>query len=61
MARETIQESLEKLPDTFIQTHKSYIVNIGKIVSYDKNALNMGKKKILVSDSFRDKVFRALV
>lgn len=60
MARETIQESLEKLPETFIQTHKSYIVNIGRVVSYDKNVLNMGKEKIPVSDSFSDKVFRAL-
>lgn len=60
MARETIQESLQKLPDTFIQTHKSYVVNIGKIVSYDKNTLNMGKAKVPVSDSFRDKVFRVL-
>jgi two-component system, LytTR family, response regulator len=60
MARETISESLEKLPDTFIQTHKSYIVNTGNVVSYDKNILNMGKDQIPVSDSYREKVFRAL-
>lgn len=60
MARETIRESLEKLPKSFIQTHKSYIVNLGKVVSYDKNVLNMGKDKIPVSDSYRDQVFRAL-
>lgn len=60
MARETIRESLEKLPDTFIQTHKSYIVNIGKVVSYDSNVLNMGKVKIPVSDSYREKVLSAL-
>jgi two-component system, LytTR family, response regulator len=60
MARETIRESLEKLPDTFIQTHKSYIVNTGNVVSYDANILNMGKDKIPVSDSYREKVFRAL-
>jgi DNA-binding LytR/AlgR family response regulator len=52
IARETIQESLQKLPITFMQTHKSYIVNIKKIVSYDKNTLNMGKDKIPVSESF---------
>ena len=60
MARETIRESLEKLPDTFIQTHKSYIVNIGNVVSFDKNILNMGKDQIPVSDSFRENLFRAL-
>jgi DNA-binding LytR/AlgR family response regulator len=60
LARETIRESLEKLPGTFIQTHKSYIVNIVKVLSYDKNMLNMGTGKIPVSDSYREKVFRAL-
>jgi len=60
MARETIRESLDKLPDSFVQTHKSYIVNTGNVVSYDKNVLNMGKDKIPVSDSYREMVFRAL-
>ena len=60
LARETVRESLGKLPDTFIQTHKSYIVNTGNVVSYDMHVLNMGKDKIPVSDSYREKVFRAL-
>lgn len=60
MARETIHESLEKLPDTFIQTHKLYIVNINKIESFDKNIVNMGKKKIPISDSYRDRILRFL-
>jgi DNA-binding LytR/AlgR family response regulator len=60
IARETIQESLQKLPITFMQTHKSYIVNIKKIVSYDKNTLNMGKDKIPVSESFRASIFKDL-
>lgn len=60
MARETIQESLDKLPGTFIQTHKSYIVNTEKIESFDNNMLKTGMGKIPVSDSFRDKVLRAL-
>jgi len=60
LARETIRESLEKLPDTFMQTHKSFIVNMGKVVSYDKNMLNMGTDKIPVSESYREKVFSVL-
>jgi two-component system, LytTR family, response regulator len=60
LARETIQESMEKLPDTFIQVHKSYIVNTEKIVSYGKSELNMGKKKIPLSDSFRNEVIKRL-
>jgi DNA-binding LytR/AlgR family response regulator len=60
LARETIQESIEKLPDTFIQTHKSYIVNTERITSFSKSELNLGKEKIPLSDSFRSEVFRCL-
>ena len=60
LARETIRESLDKLPDSFIQTHKSYIVNTAKVISYEKNMLNMGKDQIPVSDSYREKVFKVL-
>ncbi len=60
LARETIQESMEKLPDTFVQTHKSYIVNTDKIISYGKNVLNLGKEKILISDTFRNEVITRL-
>ena len=59
-SRETIQECLSRLPNTFIQTHKSFIANTDKIVSFDKNMLNMGKRKIPVSDSFRNKVLGEL-
>jgi DNA-binding LytR/AlgR family response regulator len=60
LARETIQESLNKLPETFIQVHKSFIVNTTKIVSYDKNVLIIGNEKIPISDSFRNRVLSAL-
>jgi DNA-binding LytR/AlgR family response regulator len=60
LARETIQESIEKLPDTFVQTHKSYIVNTEKITSFSKSELNLGKEKIPLSDSFRIEVFKCL-
>lgn len=60
IARETIQESLEKLPSSFVQTHKSFIVNIEKVVSYDKIGLNVGNNKIPVSDSYKDNVFSLL-
>lgn len=60
IARETIHESLEKLPGSFVQTHKSFIVNIEKVVSYDKIGLNVGNNKIPVSDSYKDNVFSLL-
>ncbi|MCB0466265.1 MAG: response regulator transcription factor [Aequorivita sp.] len=60
LARETIQEALSKLPNTFIQTHKSFIVNIEKVLSYGKSELNLGKEKIPLSDSFKNEVFNQL-
>ncbi len=60
LARETIQESLDKLPDAFIQTHKSYIVNKDHILSYDKQTVNIGKKKIQIGDSHKENLLRAL-
>lgn len=60
LARETIQESLDKLPDAFIQTHKSYIVNKEHILSYDKQTVNIGKEKIQIGDSHKENLLRAL-
>jgi len=61
MARETVQESLDKLPNNFIQTHKSYIVNTDKIVSFGKYNVNMmGKENIPISETFRSEVVKRL-
>ena len=60
LARETIQESLDKLPDAFIQTHKSYIVNKEHIVSYDKQTVSIGKIKIQIGDSHKENLFKSL-
>jgi len=60
LARETIQQALDKLPDNFFQVHKSYIVNRDKIVSFDKNELNLSVDKIPISESFRKTVLNQL-
>ena len=60
LARETIQESLDKLSTSFIQTHKSYIVNKDHIVSYDKQTVNLGLKKILIGDAHKENLLKAL-
>jgi len=49
----TIKGILEKLPPArFVQVHKSYIVNIGKIGTIEGNMLHVGSEKITVSQSF---------
>jgi DNA-binding LytR/AlgR family response regulator len=60
VARETIHESLEKLPQTFIQVHKSYIVNLAKIKSYTSSELTIGKEKVPISDTFRHDFLRII-
>jgi DNA-binding LytR/AlgR family response regulator len=60
LARETIQESLEKMPDSFVQAHKSYIVNLGNITSYTSNELTIEKIKIPVSETYRSELLKRL-
>ncbi|HMQ46962.1 MAG TPA: response regulator transcription factor [Saprospiraceae bacterium] len=60
LARETIQESLDKLPSNFIQTHKSFIVNTEKVISFGKNELSIAAEKIPISETFRSEVINCL-
>jgi two-component system, LytTR family, response regulator len=60
IGRETIQEAIEKLPDSFIQTHKSFIVNLDKVKRFDRNLIFIADYKIPISDSFSQTVFKQL-
>lgn len=60
MARETVQESLEKLPNNFIQTHKSFIVNLENISSFTSNELTIGKEKVSLSETYKNEVLKRL-
>jgi two-component system, LytTR family, response regulator len=46
----TMKSFENELPkNQFIRVHKSYIVNINKIVKYDSKSLDIGKTKIPLS------------
>ncbi|KOY85268.1 hypothetical protein AD998_03050 [bacterium 336/3] len=60
IGRETIQQAIEKLPETFIQTHKSFIVNLDKVKRYDRNMIFIDEHEIPISDSFSQIVFKQL-
>lgn len=60
LARETIQEALDKLPENFVQTHKSYIVNLNNVTRYTNNELTIGKEKIPISETYRNEVLKRL-
>lgn len=49
-----IGESLQN--NSFLQVHRSYIVNIDHIKSIEGNMLNVGNHKIPVARNFRDKI-----
>jgi len=58
----TIKGILEKLPAAqFIQVHKSFIVNAGKINTIEGNMLHLGKVKITMGLSFADSAMERIL
>jgi DNA-binding LytR/AlgR family response regulator len=58
----TIKNLEEQLPPTiFLKVHKSFIVNINKIKSIGGNILDIGNKKITISQGLRQKVLNEVV
>jgi DNA-binding LytR/AlgR family response regulator len=58
----TIKGLEEQLPaEMFIKVHKSFIVNISKIKSIEGNIINIGNKKITISQNLREKVINEIV
>ncbi len=60
IGRETIQQALEKLPPNFVQTHKSFIVNLDKVRRYDSSLIFIDSHQIPMSESFSAAVFKEL-
>jgi DNA-binding LytR/AlgR family response regulator len=51
-----IQQLSEKLPDhIFMRVHRSFIVNLNKVKTVERNCIIFGKNYIPVSDTYRDK------
>jgi two-component system LytT family response regulator len=44
------------LPDCFCRVHKSYIVAIQKITSFDKSTVYMADETIPIEDEYRDRL-----
>lgn len=58
----TIRSLEEQLPaDIFIKVHKSFIVNINKVKSIEGNVLDIGNKKIAISQNLREKVINDII
>ena len=56
LARESIAEALKRMPDYFVQSHKSFIVNSRKIDFITRDEISIDKKTIPIGASFKSKV-----
>jgi two-component system, LytTR family, response regulator len=54
MTRQTIQEALELLPDSFVQVHRSFIVSMDRINYIDTYEIKIGGRLIPVGTQFRE-------
>ncbi len=60
ITHEKISKLSKKLPDDFIQIHRSFIVNRNKIHSFSKEELTVSKTVLPISRTFRQQVFLTL-
>ena len=55
LSRMTLASAIEELPESeFVQTHRSYVVNLNKISKSKSNLIFIGKKQIPISRTFKD-------
>lgn len=53
LARESVSQALQKLPDGFKQVHKSFIVHLKKIDYFDRNDISIGGALIPIGNRFK--------
>ena len=53
MSMKSIEDFLPA--DTFVRVHRSYIVNLNKIKTIERNRIIFGKVYIPISDSYKDR------
>ena len=61
MALGSLKRLEERLPNTdFIRVHKSFIVAIQHVKSIEGNELNLGKVRIPIAGTYKEKAMKAL-
>jgi DNA-binding LytR/AlgR family response regulator len=61
MTHSTLKSFLEKLPSSFIQTHKSWVVNIPLVSAVQGNTVYCGTHAVPVSKYMREDVMRQII
>ena len=58
----TMKAISEQLPSRlFLKVHKSTIINVDKIKSIDGNEINLGKSKVVISQSLQESVIKEII
>jgi DNA-binding LytR/AlgR family response regulator len=58
----TMKAISEQLPSRiFLKIHKSTIINVDKIKSIDGNEVNLGKSKVIISQSLQESVIKEII
>ncbi|MEO0899565.1 MAG: response regulator transcription factor [Bacteroidota bacterium] len=58
--RMKISEAKELLPEDFLQVHRSFLVNVSKILRVEHNHIQIGEEKIAIGQSYREEFWRRL-
>jgi DNA-binding LytR/AlgR family response regulator len=61
VAKHTLSSFEELLPDDeFVRIHRSFIVSIGKIKSFNSHSLEIGKKELPIGQNYQEALFKKL-
>ncbi|HEY4209339.1 MAG TPA: LytTR family DNA-binding domain-containing protein [Puia sp.] len=62
MVHLTMKAISEQLPSRqFVKVHKSTIINVDKVKSIDGNEVDLGKHKVIISQSLQDSVIKEII
>ncbi len=60
VTKDTIANFEQKLPNSFLRVHRSYIVNTSKVTAFTKMDVEIGRKEIPIGASYKDSVIAFL-
>jgi DNA-binding LytR/AlgR family response regulator len=53
LTKMTLKTLIEELPESFIQIHRSFVINQDKIMAYQKEKVKVGEDWLTISRSFK--------
>lgn len=58
----TIKSILDQLPaSVFLKVHKSFVINVTRIISIEGNEINLGNMKVTISQNAHDQVMKEII